>query len=932
MKREQNMNERWYDKTVGQIEEKLNTDANTGLSLSVLHSRQKSDELNIIYPIKHHTFESCFKTIVSEPTTIMLFLVALIAGFLEQNTTAFVVIGLIVFNIIISVFTYKKSQQIFEDMGRLSLPTTKVMRNGKLYLIKSEQLVKGDVIYLSAGDMVPADARLIESDGLQTLEVNITGGIKPTLKDPFFLRYTHDVPPSQQANMVFASTIVVKGSGKAICCCTGKDTLVCKLQKNKKLVPKDEIKAISFAAKYSKIWSLIMICMIFVVVITELAFSVNDKSLFEIFLKALSLAAVSTGEFHLISAYVIVANGLFSAVKQNKHINSGALIKNVSKIEQLKGITCLLLNKEGAFSVRDSRIEKVYVNGSLYGDREVHFAENAGRAIRLALISTGLYGAGKLVKNNLNNENVYTPEEDAIISCAQKCKVYNINLDKEFPILEHAPKDDASKFETTLCNSDDGYLVACRGDLYTILSSCTSYSENGKIYPFDAERKANIISEAVKLSRKSYKIVAIASKITHYNNLRRMISCQSEMIFEGFYAIRERMLPGAAKNISDCQASGIKVIMLSDDIGEHNRVLAEALGIVKKQEEIVNGKELSLLKDELFRTNVPMYRLYENISIHQKRKLLEFLHEEGEVVGVLARDLNEIIMLKEADVGFVQSTTLSGKLDKAGIDMTMAKDTNSPMLIKNTKDVNKTGSEALKFISDVIISDADKRGNGGFNAILNSILASKMIYSNLIKFVKYLLTTQVARFLMVIYSVFSKDVIFEPQQIIFTGLVIDFVAMIIIAFERADNRILLKKDSSDGIQSIYKSLMFPILSGVVWSGSVVVLPFILNLIGIQSAAAHTSVVFISFIISQIAVMNECMKDGSIFKPSVKFNRAHLIMIFLVGAFLFITNYVSSIGILFGIEFPGWISIVVALIPSVLMIITYEIQKAIINSK
>ena len=137
MKREQNMNERWYDKTFGQIEEKLNTDANTGLSLSVLHSRQKSDELNIIYPIKHHTFESCFKTIVSEPTTIMLFLVALIAGFLEQNTTAFVVIGLIVFNIIISVFTYKKSQQIFEDMGRLSLPTTKVMRNGKLYLIKS---------------------------------------------------------------------------------------------------------------------------------------------------------------------------------------------------------------------------------------------------------------------------------------------------------------------------------------------------------------------------------------------------------------------------------------------------------------------------------------------------------------------------------------------------------------------------------------------------------------------------------------------------------------------------------------------------------------------------------------------------------------------------------------------------------------------------
>ncbi len=924
------MNERWYDKTVAQIEEKLNTDASTGLSLNVLHSRQKNDRLNEIFPFVHHTFEECFKKALSEPVTILLLIIAVISAILERSMTSMVIISLIAFNIIVSVFSYKKSYQIFEDMGRLSMPTVKVMRNGKLFLVKSERLVVGDVIYLSAGDMVPADARLVECDDFQVLEVNVTSEIKPVEKDPYFLRYTHDVPAAQQANMVFASTIVIKGSAKAICCCTGEDTLVCKMKRNKKLVQQDKIKAISFTKKYSKTWSLCSILLVFAVVILKLMFGQPDESLFGIFLSAISLAAVTTGEFHIISSYVVVANGLFSAVKQNKHINSGALIKNISKTESLKDISCLLVHKEGAFSIKEVRAEKVYVNSSLYTDGEVHFAENANRALRFALISTGLYGAGKIVKNNLNNENIYTAEEDAIISIAQKCRVYNINLDKNYPILEHVSQGQSSKFETTLVDSANGFTVACRGDLYSILSVCDKYFENGKAYQFTSDKKSDIISEAVKLSRKSYKIVAIASKKTHYNNLRRIISCQSDMVFEGFIAIRERMLPGAVKNITDCQAAGIKVIMLCDDYGEHNKTLAESLGIIKNSEEVVTGNELDKMKDELFRTNVSMYKLYQNISIYQKRKLLAFLKEEGETVGVLARDLDEIILLKEADVGFVQSTTLSGKLDKTGLDMTMGKNTNSPMLVKNTKNVNKTGSEALKFIADVIVSSADRRGNGGFNAIVSAILASKAIYRNLAKFIKYLLTIQISRIFIVLYSIFSKTNVFETPQVLFTGFAIDFIAMIIFAFEQSDNKTLFRKDSSEELLNIYKTVPLSILSGIVLAGSIVLLPTILKLMGVVDIYAHSTVIFISFVLSQIAVMNEIIKDGSIFKSSISFNRAHVIMAFSVILFFAATLFITEFGKMFGMINPGWISLLISVIPSVIIILVYEVQKLIIN--
>ena len=926
------MNERWYDKTVAQVEEKLNTDVNTGLSPSVLRSRQKNDRMNVIFPISHHSFESCLKRILSEPTILLLLLTALIAALLEQSIAAWVIISIVAFNVIVSLFTYNKSRKILEDLERLSLPTTKVLRNGKMFLIKSEQLVEGDVIYLSAGDMVPADARLVEADDLQVLEVNLTGMIKPVDKDPLFLRYTHDVPPAQQANMLFASTIVIKGTAKAICCCTGEDTLVCKLEKNKPIAPHNGITAISFMKKYGKYWTLAMIGLIFVIVSLDLAFGAADRSLFEVFLKALTLSTACGGEFYVISSYIITANGLFSAIKQNKQINSGALIKNISKIEQLKDITCLLIHKEGAFSVRDVNVEKVYVNSMLYSDGEVHFEQNASRVLKYALISTGLYGARKIVKNNLNNENVYTPEEDAIISIGQKCGVYNINLDKEFPIQEHIKKGDSSKFDTTLVDSSEGYTVACRGDIGPILAVCNSYAENGKIYPFDAERKSEVISEAVKLSRKSYKIIAISTKQTHYSTLKRIISCQSDMVFEGFIAIRERMLPGAAKNISDCQDAGIKVIMLCDDIGDHNRALAESLGIVKDDAEIVSGKTLDLMRDELFRTNISLYKMYEDLSVYQKRKILSFLHEEGEVVGVLSRELEEIILLKEADVGFIQSTTLSGKLDKSGVDMTMAKNTNTPMLIKNSRDSKKTGSEALKFIADVIISDADKRGNGGFNAVFNSIIASKTIYKNLVRFVKYLLTTQIARLCIVLFSIFTKSDMFMPQQILFTGMVIDLIAMIIIAFERSDNRIILKKNSVEELITIYKYLPLSFLLGVIFAGAVVMMPLVLELVGIASMQVQSTVVFISFILAQLIILNELIKDNSLFKPTVKFNRSHLIMVFVVTAFLITANYVSVVGNAFGMVRLDWLPYLMSAIPAVLLLIIFEVQKLIMNSK
>lgn len=923
------MIERWYDKSIQQVERQLNTSSVSGLSRQKIRSGIRRGYTNVIFPIPHRGFDEYLKKVILEPTMILLLVCALLAAFLEHITTAYIIIGIISVNVLLSSLTYTKAQQVLEDLGHLSIPTSKVIRDGKLYLINSEQLAEGDLILLSAGDMVPCDARLTETDDFSVLEVNLTGAIRPVEKDAEFIKYGKDVPPSQQTNMIFASSIVTKGNAKAICCCTGEDTLVCKLKKNKSPATHDNIKEISLLEKYGKAWSLLMISAIFLLVAVYFLSGTGDKGLFEVFILGLSLAAASSGELHVASAYVIIANGLFNAVKQKKDINTGALIKNVSKIEDLKQLTALIVNKEGAFSVRGQKVEKVYVNGYLYDKSDIHYIDNCGRVMRYALISTGLYGANKLVSNNLSKDNLYSPEEEAIIDASRYCKVYNISLDREYPLLDRVTKGEISRFDTTLVNERNEYTVSCRGDLDGILSQCAFYCENGRTLPFDPDKKIEIISEAAKLSRNSYKIIGVASKKTHYNNLRRIVSCQSEMIFEGFLAIRESLLPGAAHTVKRCRDNGIRVIMVCDDVGENNVSLAQSLGIIKNADEAITGRELSMMRDEMFRVNIGEYSLYQGISVHQKRKLLDNLRSDGEKVGVLAQELDEIILLRESDVGFIQSTTLSARGGKEGIDVAQAK--GLPVVVKNSKDSRKSGSEAMKFVSDVIISDADMRGNGGFNAIAESIWASRAIYRNLVRMVKYILTSQIMRLLLVLFSIVSKTEVFIPQQIVFCGLICDFFAMIAVSFEHYDPRIIgRKEDFGERLDKFSHFVPFSVLSGVVWAGCISLLALLLKALG-NDVNVIAAAVFLSVITSQIIVLNELLRDSTIFRKNISYNRAHILTVLFTVLFIAFSFLVPAFGSLISLFWPGTGNFFLSLIPSGVMLIVYEIQK-IINGK
>ncbi len=909
------MAEKWYDKSIKQTEIWLKTDSSRGLGREEVMKRRKLDGENDIYPSPKKSFFNYLKHLLTDYTSILMLVTLLIAAVFEETENLLVMLLILVTYYVIVLFTYVKSQRILEGLGTYALPNAKVLRGGRLFMIKQKQLVRGDVIYVSTGDIVPCDARLVECDELEVLEVNITTVTHAVKKDARFIDY-HDISPAQQKNMIFASTIVTHGTAKAICCEIGSDTLVCAMKKNTPIMSHERLEILDKIGGFCKKWTLVMTLAVMLLTVADIFFSGSQIGIFDSFMTGLSLAVSSMSEFYTAFAYIVLACGIFAAVNKKKDVNTGALIKNTDKLEEIKNLTCLIVPKQAAFSIRDMKVGKVYANGDVFIPGEHGYKRNAARVLRYALLSTGLYGAGKLIENNQSRDNIYSSEEEAIIAAAEKCGEYNIELEKRYPMLQHIGKSSDCRFETTLVRYENGFFVSLRGEYNSILPLCRFYTEDSRIYEMTPEKRSEFLVSAEKLSRESFHVIAVASKDTIYNNLKRLSACQSDLTFEGFLAIKEPVLPEAAKNVLRCRNAGIKVIMLCPEVSENNAILAETLGIASSAEQIITADVLSSMKEGLFRANLDIYTVYQGINLAQKRLLVRFLQEKGERVGYLCSELDEIIMMKEADVGYSESITISDKAGNAGIDLAGR---NVPVYTKSAGGTNGIGCEALKYVSDVIISEADKSGTGGFNAVVDSIICSKAVYYNLYRMLKYMISSQLAKLFIVFISVFMGMTAFTPPQILFCGLVMDFAALIIIAFERSGPA-LLKMPSH-----ITEKLTHPLIKnaesviiGIFWAAATLVAVHLMLKKDIITDMHVPVCCFLSFILTQIAMLNECKREQSIFDRNVKINGAYIAMLLVTVAFLLLAFGNSKVGLWFSIEpIPPYAIIGIICVPIVI---------------
>ena len=860
------MVERWHDKTVSEVEELTKSSSELGLEKALARERLEKNGKNDVFPIEHRSVRDCISDFSTNGLGILLMLTSLVALFFGHYVTAIVSASLIALSYAVMFITYCSARLLLEHAARSSLPNIKVIRGGRVYNVKQDEIVFGDLILLSEGDIVPCDARIVSDKGLYILETGITDGVGSIKKTSDFVEY-RNVPPHMCFNMAWASTIVTKGSGLAIACELGKNTLVCRTNKNKPAAEYHKLAVFDTLKRIGRRISLFYLASAFVISFVGLLPIFSGGDPLNTLLISLSIGVAGLSEFFMLLGYVIVACGLFDSLSRKRRNKKGALIKNADRLDTLENIDTVIVPPEAICSKRRMSLERAYVSGKLYDISEKGFADNCLRLLRYAIVTTGLYGQNKLGAVGQDSGDFYTFEEDAILKASLDCGIYNSSLEEEYPLVDFKRRSEINRFDTALVRFNGDNTVILRGEADEILECCTHYYENGRVLRLGPVERSKIDVAAKQLMRQAYRVIAIASKHSRFNTLTKLRDSQNELIFEGFIVLNEPILPEVAQNIARARAAGIKIILACDEISEKNYQIARAIGMVLSRDEVIKGKEIRELASAdgiALEERLKGISMLEGMSVSDREIAIKTLQKSGRKVAFLGNKLRELPLLREADIGMTECLSLTGS---------------------DREKTQYDGCEALRFVSDAVVTMVDDTPSGGLNAVLGAIGNAKNINGNIIRMLEYLMTVQSARLSAVMLFLLLGRFLLSPMSILVLGLVFDFVAALIMAFRHPSTRIHIEKQRDVSESGIIKTSVKCIEKGAFCGVLVPLFCVVLELIGLTDPGSLSSCVFLSFAVLSASVMLHSIFSGKQAGAELKVNRIQLL--YLVGVAVFV---------------------------------------------
>ncbi|MBQ3100472.1 MAG: cation-transporting P-type ATPase [Clostridia bacterium] len=909
------MAELWYNLTSEQVSEKLNTDITRGLDTPSVRARREKYGKNAVFLTPGATFGDCLKAVGCDISMYLLIILAFMSALFKQNVSAMVVLALIVFNFVTTLFTYVKSQNILRDMSVYAAPMSRVIRNSRIYAVKQSSIVVGDVILLDAGDIVPADARIIESEGLSVLENELSGTAAAKKKNANIV-YGLNVPFEKRTNMVYATSLVTEGSAKAVVCACGESTVAVASGNAREIVAHKDMKVLGTLKKYCSVWSLCMLALILVITGIDLILGLESRGLFNIFITGASLACAAMTEYYVIFAYFIIGCGLFGNIKKRGRVNSGAIVKNISTLEEIKDIDTLIVPKKGGFFTDHSSLERIFCSDTLHNSDEKRLFNNCGRTLKFALLASGY-----AVRNGVFDDPAN--ELNAIAAISERIGIDRGILATDYPTLTYTDEFFGMRCDAAIVSAQDTNTALIRGEAAPLLENCTHYFDDGVFRRIDDRTKKRINDALRTIDTEGCRAVAVISKDCEGIDFDSVNDYGWRL--EGILGVHEGVLDRADTTVAACKDAGIRVIAFADEIHDPSRLYFKRIGLIEDDSEILTSGEFSSLDEKALLQKIGVCSMYEGLDLNQKRRLISLLKQDGHTVGVLGRELDDILLIREAEIGFTTAVTLA--------------DSNSSLDLgkNNARHSVSGGCEALKYACDVLVSPPE-RPNGGFNAMVNSMCNARIIYQNLMRMVKYLFTSQIARLVILLYSVivhsawpkFAGADLLTPVQILFCGLFIDFAVVLVIAFQPAPLRILSQRENTE--ERLERPLMHnfrPMLFGLFWGVISIAAPLTLSFMGKEiTGEALTSHVFISFVLTQLIVSCEVLYEDSLFKRGHMLNRV-LVLLWLGCATVFVLMYlIPEFGALFGVTRILPIQWICVFSVPVLMLAMYELYKKI----
>ena len=757
---------KFYCKSEQEVLNNLNATEN-GLTQWESEKRLLENGKNLLEAAKRKSLIRRFLEQLSDPMIIILLVAAAISGVLavvenESFADVIIILAVVIVNAVLGVYQESKAEKAIEALQEMSAATSKVLRDGKVQIVPSEDLVVGDIILVEAGDAVPADARILESASLQIEEAALTGESVPVTKfiDIINLKDGEkDVPLGERKNMMYMGSTVVYGRGKAIITATGMDTEMGKIADALTQAEEGQTPLQRKLTQLSKTltWLVLGICvLVFAVQIIRVG-SVDLELALDSFMVAVSLAVAAIPEGLAAVVTVVLSIGVTNMSERN------AIIRKLTAVETLGCAQIICSDKTGTLTQNKMTVV------DFFGEDEGHLATAMALCNDAEVDSEG----------NVTGE----PTEAALVTWANKIGLNKNSLKEKFVRVGEAPFDSGRKMMSTVHRSEQGLIQYTKGAPDVILQNCDFCLKAGKPVPITKAYVDEILHANKAMADKALRVLACAERSWETQPVDfEAETLEQKLVFTGLCGMIDPVRPEVRDAIVKCREAGIRPIMITGDHIDTAVAIAKELGIITGETDAITGSQLDVMDDEAFEKEFNNISVYARVHPEHKTRIVYAWKKHGFVTAMTGDGVNDAPSIKSADIG-------------VGMGI--------------------TGTDVTKNVADMVLTDDN------FATIVGAVEEGRRIYDNIRKAIQFLLGSNMSEVLSIFFATVMGFTILKPAHLLWINLVTDCFPALALGMEQAELDIMRRKprDAKEGIFAggmgfdiIYQGVMVMVLT------------------------------------------------------------------------------------------------------------------------
>lgn len=761
----------WQTLKKDEILKSLGTNEKNGLQYEQVKKRQNEYGKNKLKEKKKESLFIKFLKQFNDFMIIILIIASIISAIVSKMqgendyVDSIIIIGIVIFNALMGVIQEAKAEKSIEALKKMTPQIAKVIRDGKKRKINAEDLVKGDIIELEAGNYVPADCRILESHNLKIEESSLTGETEPSLKDADII-CKKDIPLGDMKNMAFMASITVNGHGRAVVTDTGMNTKVGQIAN---MIIEDEAPETPLQKKLGEVGKILgLACLVICIVIFIMGLIKHIEPV-EMFMTSVGLAVAAIPEGLPAIVTIMLSIGVTKMAKKN------SIIRKLPAVETLGSSSVICSDKTGTLT--QNKMKVVDVKSS-----------NRKLIIELATLCTDCEIFVEKESQIVSGE----PTEKAIVEESINMGALKNELEMLMPRINEVPFDSNRKMMTTIHKIGNKYRIITKGAPDVLLQRCTKEildANNLNNIRVQTLQTARIQNDNRQMAQKALRVIAVAYKdVDSLPNKIDSENIENNLTFLGLIGMIDPPREGVKEAVKTCQNAGIKTVMITGDHLETAKAIAKNLGILGLNDRAITGQELDKMTQGQLEKNIKEYSVFARVTPEHKVRIVKAWQKTGAVVAMTGDGVNDSPALKNADIGIA---------------------------------MGKNGTDVAKNAADIILTDDN------FVTIVEAVKQGRNIYDNIKKAIHFLIATNIGEIVTIFMGlVLGLKSPLLAIQLLWINLVTDSLPAIALGLENPEKDIMNRKpvDSKKGIfadglwnKIIVEGIMIGVLTLVAFS-------------------------------------------------------------------------------------------------------------------